>query len=330
MPAHIVYRMEPQDYLIVAYYKFVDLPDYEARREPLLKVCVEHDVKGTVLLASEGLNSTMAGSAEGIQAVLDYLESDPAIGELLVKRAWASTSPFYRMKVRLKQEIVRLGLPSVSPNDQVGEYVDPANWNALISDPNVILIDTRNAYEHEIGSFQGALDPGTTHFQEFPAFAQEHLADKKDKKIAMFCTGGIRCEKSTSYLLQEGFEKVYHLKGGILNYLEKVDPDESLWEGDCFVFDNRVAVDHQLQRGNYECCRSCRHTLGEAERNSDEYVEGVCCPHCAASQTEEQRNRAIERQRQVELSEDSGRPHIGATETELEEWRREKLRQRSR
>lgn len=322
--------MSTEKSLVVAYYKFVDLPDYEERRAPLQDVCEANGVKGTILLAAEGINSTMAGPEAGIEAVLDYLQSDPAIGPLVVKRSWAEAPPFYRMKVRLKKEIVRLGMPEVNPNDQVGEYVPPEKWNELISDPNVILVDTRNDYEYEIGTFKGAIDPKTKTFREFPDYVKKELGDKKDKKIAMFCTGGIRCEKSTSLLLKEGFEKVYHLEGGILNYLEKVDPQESLWEGDCFVFDNRVAVDHSLQKGDYEMCRACRHALTEEDLRSDKFVEGTSCPHCFDTLTEDQRTRAAERQKQVEISKALGRKHIGATQLEREEWREVKLAERKR
>ncbi|WP_345785654.1 rhodanese-related sulfurtransferase [Pelagicoccus sp. SDUM812003] len=316
--------------LIVAYYKFVDLPDFELRRDLLQAICEENEVKGTILLAREGINSTMAGPEAGVEAVLDFLQSDPAIGPLTVKRSWAEEPPFYRMKVRLKKEIVRLGMPEVNPNEQVGEYVPPEKWNELISDPDVVLIDTRNDYEYEIGTFKGAVDPKTKSFREFPEYVKRELADKKDKKVAMFCTGGIRCEKSTSLLLKEGFEKVYHLEGGILNYLEKVDPAESMWEGDCFVFDNRVAVDHKLQKGDYEMCRACRHALTEEDLKSEKFVEGTSCPHCFDTLSEEQRVRAAERQKQVEISKALGRKHIGATQLEREAWRELKLAERKR
>lgn len=320
--------MSAEKSLVVAYYKFVKLPDFEERKEPLLKVCEDNKVKGTILLAAEGINSTMAGPEAGVEAVLGYLQSDPAIGQLTVKRSWADEPPFYRMKVRLKKEIVRLGMPEVNPNDQVGEYVPPEKWNELISDPDVVLVDTRNDYEYEIGTFKGAIDPNTKSFREFPEYVRTNLADKKDKKIAMFCTGGIRCEKSTSLLLKEGFEKVYHLEGGILNYLEKVDPAESLWQGDCFVFDNRVAVDHKLERGDYELCRACRHALTEEDLQSEKFAEGISCPHCYDTLSEEQRVRAAERQKQVEISKALGRKHIGATELERQEWREMKLKER--
>ncbi|MCH6256920.1 rhodanese-related sulfurtransferase [Puniceicoccaceae bacterium K14] len=314
--------------LVVAYYKFVSLPDFRELRYPLLDVCEQNGVKGTILLAAEGINSTMAGPEEGVAAVLDYLQSNPAIGELTVKRSFTDEPPFYRMKVKLKEEIVRLGLPEVNPNDQVGEYVAPEAWNKLISDPDVVLVDTRNDYEVEIGTFKGAIDPNTKSFREFPEYVEKELADKKDKPIAMFCTGGIRCEKSTSYLLKEGFKKVYHLDGGILNYLEKVDPEESMWKGDCFVFDNRVTVNHNLEEGDFDQCHACRHAITELDMASEKYVEGISCPHCFDTMTEEQRERMKSRQRQVEISREQNRPHIGSTPEQRKMWREEKMKRR--
>ncbi|MFT5234461.1 MAG: UPF0176 protein, partial [Candidatus Krumholzibacteriia bacterium] len=216
----------------------------------------------------------------------------------------------------------------VSPNDLVGQYVAPEDWNALISDPEVTVIDTRNSYEYELGTFDRALDPATSHFQEFPDFVRKNLAQNKDQKIAMFCTGGIRCEKATAYLRQEGFENVHHLQGGILNYLDKVPAEKSLWKGDCFVFDNRVTVDHDLNRGHYVACRSCRHALDPDDLNSPNFVEGVSCPYCFDQQTTEQHSRAAERQKQIELSQQTGRRHIGVSPEEMAQWREEKRAQR--
>ncbi len=316
--------MSDQKTLIVAYYKFVPLPDYEERREPLQRVCQENGVKGTILLAAEGINSTMAGPPEGVEAVLNYLQSDPAIGELTVKRSWADDEPFYRMKVRLKKEIVRLGMPEINPNDQVGTYVEPEDWNELISNPDVLVVDTRNDYECQIGAFKGAADPQTKSFREFPEYVKQKLADKKGQKIAMYCTGGIRCEKSTSLLLNEGFEEVYHLHGGILNYLEKVKPEDSLWEGECFVFDNRVTVDHRLEAGAFDMCHACRHTLSDEDKQSEHFLEGISCPHCVDTLTDERRMRAAERQKQVELNAEKGLKHIGASQKDIEIRREEK------
>lgn len=296
----------------------------------MLKFCETQGVKGTILLAAEGINSTMAGSPEGVEAVLDYLQSDPAIGELTVKRSYSDEMPFYRMKVRLKKEIVRLGMPEINPNDQVGKHVPPEEWNKLISDPNVLIIDTRNDYEVGIGTFKGAIDPNTKTFRDFPQYVREELADKKDRPVAMFCTGGIRCEKSTSLLLNEGFKEVYHLDGGILNYLEKVDKKDSLWEGECFVFDNRVTVNHDLEEGAYDMCHACRHAITDEDKSSQHYVEGISCPHCHDSLSDEQRTRAAERQKQVEIHKRLDRPHIGSTPQEIVAWKKAKQEERKR
>jgi UPF0176 protein len=317
--------MDPESVVIVAFYKFIPLPDFEQRRIPMLELCERNEIKGTILLAQEGINSTIAGPKEGIETILNSLQSDPAIGPLNVKYSSASEPPFYRMKVRLKKEIVRLGRPDIKPQDQVGDYVKPEDWNDLISDPEVTLVDTRNDYEVEIGTFKGALNPKTKSFRDFPEYVDKELADKKDKPVAMFCTGGIRCEKSTSLLLKKGFKKVYHLDGGILNYLEKVDPAKSLWEGDCFVFDNRVTVDHNLEPGEYDMCHACRHAISETDKESEHYIEGVSCPYCYESLSDEQRERAAQRQKQVEISKKLSRKHIGMTLEERAAWREEKL-----
>jgi UPF0176 protein len=237
--------------VIAAFYKFVDLPDYAELRAPLRAVCDANQVKGTILLAHEGINATIAGPRSGIDAVLAYLQADRRIGALEWKESYSDELPFARMKVRLKKEIVTLGVPEANPNFAVGNYVSPAEWNRLISDPRVTLIDTRNDYEVQVGTFKGALNPQTDSFREFPAFVRENLDPQEHRKVAMFCTGGIRCEKATALMLNLGFDEVYHLEGGILNYLETVQPTESLWEGECFVFDERVSVDHGLRRGSY-------------------------------------------------------------------------------
>ncbi|HSX19701.1 MAG TPA: rhodanese-related sulfurtransferase, partial [Gammaproteobacteria bacterium] len=247
--------------VVAALYKFAPLNDFKELKSPLLHFCLKHSIKGTLLLAAEGINGTVAGSRNAIDSLLTYLKNDPRLANLDHKESYCETQPFYRTRVKLKKEIVTLGVPGVDPNKQAGQYVEPKQWNEIISDPDVILVDTRNDYEVGIGTFKNAINPHTNTFREFPQFVQNNLQNAKDKKIAMFCTGGIRCEKSTSYLLQQGFKNVFHLKGGILKYLEEVSPEESLWEGECFVFDNRVAVNNELAPGEYDQCHGCRNPL---------------------------------------------------------------------
>ena len=300
---------------IAALYQFAPFDDPAKLRDSLLEACKTNGVKGTLLLAREGINGTIAGSQVGIGAVLAHIRGLPGCAALEVKFASAETMPFHRMKVRLKKEIVTLGVPGVDPSRDVGRYVEAGEWNALISDPATILIDTRNDYEVKIGTFKGALDPKTRSFSEFPKWFRAHRAEFGNKpKVAMFCTGGIRCEKSTAFLRKEGIEDVAHLKGGILKYLETVKPEASLWEGECFVFDERVSVGHGLDRGEHRLCRACRMPLSPVERESTDYVEGVQCPHCAASRTDEQRERYAERHKQVALAERKGKRHVGDVE----------------
>lgn len=299
------------DIVVAALYKFVTLDDYRDLREPLLDECLAAGTRGTLLLAQEGINGTIAGSREGIDRVIAWLKSDPRLADLEHKESFDDHLPFYRMKVKLKREIVTMGVPGVDPNRQVGTYVKPADWNALIDDPEVLLIDTRNDYEVAIGSFRGAIDPHTTTFREFPRYVREHFDPGKHKKVAMFCTGGIRCEKASSFMLGEGFEEVYHLEGGILKYLEEVPPKESAWEGECFVFDNRVSVDHHLHKGHYDQCHGCRHPITEEDKQSPLYIKGVCCPGCHDKLTDEQKARFSERQKQVELAAARNEQHIG-------------------
>ena len=298
--------------VVAALYKFATLEDYEAMREPLLDECMAAGTRGTLLLASEGINGTIAGTREGIDRVLAYLRSDPRLADLEHKESYDDHIPFYRMKVKLKKEIVTMGVPGVDPNQQVGTYVKPADWNALINDPDVLLIDTRNDYEVGIGTFKGAIDPHTTTFREFPAYVREHFNPDQHKKVAMFCTGGIRCEKASSFMLSEGFEEVFHLEGGILKYLEEVPQEESTWEGECFVFDNRVSVNHQLDKGSYDQCHGCRHPITEEDKQSPLYMKGVCCPGCHDQLSDDQKARFAERQKQVELAAARQEQHIGA------------------
>ena len=297
--------------VVAALYHFVTLEDYRELREPLLDLCREAGVKGTLLLASEGINGTIAGTREGIDRVLEYLKSDPRLAGLEHKESFDETMPFYRMKVKLKREIVTMGVEGIDPNLVVGTYVKPEDWNKLVNDPDVLLIDTRNDYEYSIGTFKGAVDPHTTSFREFPEYVRSNLDPSKQKKVAMFCTGGIRCEKASAFMLQEGFEEVYHLQGGILKYLEEVPEQDSTWEGECFVFDNRVAVNHQLEKGQYDQCYGCRMPITEEDKRSDKYRKGVCCPHCHDTLSEDQIARFSERQKQIELAKARGEVHVG-------------------
>ncbi len=304
--------MSNASYIVAALYKFAPLADLPAMQAEILDVCKRNNICGTLLLAQEGINGTIAGSREGIDETLAFLRSYPYLHDLEHKESTATEEPFYRMKVRLKKEIVTIGLPEVDPNETVGTYLEPEEWNKVISDPDTVVIDTRNDYEVKIGTFKGAVDPHTKTFREFPNYVQSHFSPDKNKKVAMFCTGGIRCEKASAYMKNLGFEEVYHLKGGILKYLETVPKEESLWEGDCFVFDQRVSVRHGLHQGDYVLCPSCRHPVGPEDRKSAKYIEGVACPNCHDALTPEKRAAAAERQRQIKLAEARGEKHIGA------------------
>jgi UPF0176 protein len=302
-------------YLTAALYKFVSMPDYKALQAPILAECQKHHIKGTLLLAEEGINGTIAGLSGDIHAVLTYLRSDPIFAgrftDLEHKESYADNHPFYRMKVKLKKEIVTMGVPNVNPNSTVGTYVKPQDWNAIISDPDVIVLDTRNDYEVHIGTFKGAADPKTATFREFPKYVAENLDKTKHKKVAMFCTGGIRCEKASSYMKEQGFEEVYHLQGGILKYLETVPEAESLWQGECFVFDQRVAVKHGLEVGDYDQCFACRMPLSPEEMQHPHYTPGISCQHCYDKTSEEKKAALTERQKQVILAKARGETHIG-------------------
>ena len=298
--------------IVAALYKFVALPDYHELREPLLDACINAGVKGTLLLATEGINGTVAGTRSAIDEVLAYLKRDKRFNDIDHKESLDVELPFYRMKVKLKKEIVTMGRDGIDPNSLVGHYVEPKNWNALITDPEVTVIDTRNKYECDIGSFKDAINPQTTTFREMPQFVDQQLDPAKHKKVAMFCTGGIRCEKSTAYLLEQGFDEVYHLKGGVLKYLEEVPKEQSLWQGECFVFDNRVAVDHNLNVGSYDQCHGCRHPITEAQKQSTYYQRGVCCPLCFDQLTDDKKQRFSERQKQIDLATERNQKHIGA------------------
>lgn len=298
--------------VVAALYQFVSLPDYQDLKEPLTEQCLASGIKGTLLLASEGINGTIAGTREGIDQILAYLKSDERLAGLNHKESFHDETPFYRMKVKLKKEIVTMGVEGIDPLQVVGTYVAPKDWNALIADPDVVVVDTRNDYEYELGSFEGAVNPETKSFREFPQYVADNMDAKKHKKVAMFCTGGIRCEKSTAYMKEQGFEEVYHLHGGILQYLEDVPEKDSLWNGECYVFDNRVSVDHDLNPGTYDLCHGCREPINGEDKASEKFVEGVSCPRCFDSQTEDQRERFLERQKQMELAKLRNQVHIGA------------------
>jgi UPF0176 protein len=299
---------------VAALYQFTPFPDPALLRAPLLAACEEAGIKGTLLLAREGINGTIAGAAEGLEAVLAHIRALPGCAALDVKFSDAPHMPFHRMKVRVKREIVTMGEPDIDPLLSAGHYADPHDWNALIADPDTIVIDTRNDYEVAVGTFVGAVDPQTPTFRDFPAWFRQHrealLVGKK--RIAMFCTGGIRCEKSTAFLRAEGAEEVYHLKGGILKYLEQVPENESLWQGECFVFDERVTVRHGLAQGTFQLCRACRRPLDAEALSHPDYRDGVSCPACIHERTPEQRAGYAERQRQEALAQARGALHVGA------------------
>lgn len=299
---------------VCALYKFAALDDYESKRKPLLDFLQERGMHGTLLLASEGINGTVAGTREAMDQLLEYLRSDPRLADLTHKESFEETNPFYRAKVRLKKEIVTMGVEGIDPRRSVGTYVEPKEWNALISDPETLLIDTRNNYEIGIGTFQNAVNPKTESFREFPKYVEQNLDPAKHRKVAMFCTGGIRCEKSTAYLKEQGFDEVYHLKGGILKYLEEVPEQESLWKGECFVFDNRVAVDHRLAKGRYDMCHACRMPISETDKAHEYYEAGVSCPHCFGKHSPDREARFLERERQIQLARKRGEEHIGKTQ----------------
>jgi UPF0176 protein len=300
---------------VAALYQFTALEDPAQIKGPLENLCRAQGVKGTLLLAREGINGTIAGSDAGIEQVLTHIRSLPGCAGIDVKESRAPAMPFHRMKVRLKREIVTMGQPDIDPLD-TGHYVAPADWNALIDRPDTIVIDTRNDYEVALGSFTGAIDPHTRSFRDFPDWFRANrdtlMNGDVKPKIAMFCTGGIRCEKSTAFLKAEGLDEVYHLKGGILAYLETVPAEQSKWEGECFVFDERVSVGHALVPGDNQLCRACRMPVTPEQRSSPLYIEGVSCPACHATRTDEQRARYAERHRQTLLAEARGEAHVGA------------------
>ena len=300
---------------VAALYRFAAFGDTSAIQAPLAGMCQQYAIKGTILIASEGINGTIAGSKDGVLAIIEHIRALPGCDDLDVKFSGALEMPFYRMKVRLKNEIVTMGVAGIDPEREVGTYVQPEDWNALISDPDTIIIDTRNDYEVAIGSFDGAIDPQTKTFREFPEWFRQNRAEisarSKAPKFAMFCTGGIRCEKSTAFLKAEGIDDVFHLEGGILRYLETVPEAESKWHGECFVFDERVSVKHRLELGSMELCHACRRPINDDDMAADTYLEGVSCPTCYAERDAHDRARFAERQKQIALAKQRGEQHIG-------------------
>jgi len=300
-------------FVVAAFYQFTALPDFADYQDSLNEIGLHHQITGTILLASEGINGTISGTRENIGALLNALRAVPGCENLEHKESYTEENPFYRLKVRLKNEIVTMGVPAVDPTNTVGTYIDPKSWNNFINDPDVLVIDTRNDYEVSIGTFEKAENPKTKSFREFPKWVNENRERLEGKKIAMFCTGGIRCEKATSYLKQEGMDEVYHLKGGILKYLEHVPEPESLWKGECFVFDQRVSVGAGLKPGSYDMCHACRMPIDERDKATPQFTPGVSCPHCHDANNEAQKKRFAERQKQIELSKARGEDHMGKT-----------------
>lgn len=296
---------------VAALYKFVSLPDYESVQQQLITLCKDAGLRGTLLLATEGINGTVAGSPAGIAALRRFLDADERFTDCTWKTSWAQDMPFLRMKVRLKKEIVTMGVPDTDPAAMNGRRVKGEEWNRLIADPDVLVIDTRNQYEVEVGTFPRAVSPETETFREFPQYVQDKLDPAKHKKVAMFCTGGIRCEKATNYMMRQGFEEVYHLDGGILQYLEDMPLEENRWEGECFVFDGRVSVDRELRPGTHTQCHACRHPLTPEERADERFIEGMQCPHCVDRMSPEKKARAAERHKQVQLAKKRGDAHLG-------------------
>jgi UPF0176 protein len=297
--------------IVAALYRFTRIDQPEALREPLLKLMTEHGIKGTLLLACEGINGTVAGHRKAIDALVTWLRNDTRFADLSYKESTCEAMPFTRAKVKLKAEIVTMGVANIDPNRVVGTYIEPQEWNTLIRDPDVIVIDTRNDYEVEVGTFNNAINPAISTFREFPAFVDEQLDPVRTPKVAMFCTGGIRCEKSTAYLKERGFNEVYHLRGGILKYLEEVPEEDSEWYGECFVFDERVTVDHALRRGHYDQCHACRRPITDEDKNSIHYEAGISCPRCYTETTTAQRERFKEREKQIQLATERHEAHIG-------------------
>jgi UPF0176 protein len=297
--------------LVAALYQFKSFPNYKEEQSRILDICHKNNIQGSLLIGLEGINGTISGDRQGLDMIKDYLVNTLGFDDLEYKESAAPSHPFHRMKVKLKKEIVTLGVEGVDPNAKKGTYLNPKEWNELISDPNTVLIDTRNDYEYRIGTFKNAIDPNIKKFTDFPKYVEEHKSEWEGKKVAMFCTGGIRCEKSTAHAKMLGIDNVFHLKGGILKYLEEIPKEENLWEGDCYVFDHRVAVGHGLSLADYTSCGACREPLSKEDRESDHYNLGVSCPHCYGKRTEKQMKAARDRQFQIDLANKRGSQHIG-------------------
>ena len=304
---------DSNEILVATLYKFFKVDDLVALQNQLYAICNKNNVMGTILIANEGVNGTISAKPREIEKTLISIQKDDRFSEIEIKYSSTNKQPFHKMRVRLKKEIVTIGLPEINPNKTVGTYVKPEEWNDIISDPDVILIDTRNKFEIKIGSFKNALDPRTTSFRDFPEWVKKFKQDKTNtnKKIAMYCTGGIRCEKASSLMKEEGFNEVYHLQGGILKYLEQVEKEKSLWEGECFVFDDRVCLTENLEVGSYKMCFACRMPITEDELNDDRYEEGISCLYCYDKTTKDKKERFESRQKQIELSKLRGEKHIG-------------------
>ena len=305
----------PEKKIIASFYKFIDWGDFQEKKPVLEKICRQNNIVGTILLAPEGINGTISGSQEEILTTIKKLKKDSRLSDLESKFSEALGKPFKRMKVRLKKEIVSMGKKNINPGQITGTHVSPEKWNQIIQDPNTLIVDTRNEYEHAIGSFEGSVEPKTNSFRQFPKWVEEKLKPlmekQNKKKVAMFCTGGIRCEKASSYLLQEGFEEVFQLQGGILKYLENIEPKNSLWEGECFVFDERVSIQHGLVEGNYSMCHACRMPIDDNDIKSKKYIEGISCPNCYNIHSDERKQRFAERQKQINLAKQRNEKHIG-------------------
>ena len=296
---------------VSTFYKFAEFPDHAEWKPRLARLGEKEKITGTLILANEGINGTVAGPKKGLTRFLKEITSDPRFADLHIRSMVTPRQTFYRLRIVIRPEIVTLGDPSILPSNGSGQYVNPEDWNTLISDPEVEVIDVRNDYEVEIGTFDGAENPHTETFGEWNEYVKKRWGNDKNKKVAMFCTGGIRCEKASAHLVQNGFEKVYHLKGGILNYLEKIEPENSKWKGECFVFDHRVAVTHGLKDGQTKLCFSCRWPLQQEDFKSPDFEEGVSCPKCASKLSPERREGLRERQRQMALARKRNTQHIG-------------------